>query len=119
MIGSKIDDDDDDDDEVGDPVRGLLFGLVVVMVVLQHNFCRPTADGCLWMELDGEWRSYGNVAFGKSDVKLVGIPYKKCAVERIWRKASNICKDTQDVDVDGVWVDLDLDLDDSAQVKPH
>jgi len=31
-------DDDDDDDEVGDPVRGLLFGLVVVMVVLQHNF---------------------------------------------------------------------------------
>ena len=38
MIGSKI--DDDADDEVGDPVRGLLFGLVVVMVVLQHNFCR-------------------------------------------------------------------------------
>lgn len=29
MIGSKI-----DDDEVGDPVRGLLFGFVVVMVVL-------------------------------------------------------------------------------------
>ena len=39
MIGSKIDDDDDDDDEVevGDPVRGRLFGLVVVMVVLMER----------------------------------------------------------------------------------
>ena len=73
MIGSKI--DDDADDEVGDPVRGLLFGLVVVMVVLQHNFCRRYClmaaiscstyyhGGWSWMERNR------NVAFGKSDVK--------------------------------------------------
>ena len=61
MIGSKI----DDDDEVGDPVRSLLFGLVVVMVVLQHNFCRPYClmAACAWLLVDrmddGRWMESG------------------------------------------------------------
>ena len=63
MMGSKI-----NDDEVGDPVRGLLFGLVVVMVVLLQHTCRPYCCGRLMEELAWMERSYRNVAFGKSDV---------------------------------------------------